>query len=225
MTQIYQHLQSTKENLELPKTKTPPTRKSPKSLVIYGPPKIGKTSILAQLEDCLILDLEDGTDMVESLKVKINNLDELSTVGKAIISAGKPYKYIAVDTVTQLEVWCEDLATRMYKETAMGKNFDKEGKGLSVLSLPNGGGYLYLRLAYKLWRDRLSQLAERIIYVGHLKDKMLEKEGKEVASGDIDLTGKVRSIVCSDADAIGYIFRERHHHDKLCFWRECQCRL
>ena len=197
-----------KEQLNLPKTKVGVTRKSPKNLVMYGPPKIGKTTAIAKLDNCLIIDLEDGSDMVEALKIKANNLSELSTIGKAIINDGRPYKYIAVDTVTQLEVWCETEAKELYKQTPMGKNFDPDNKGLSVLSLPQGAGYLFLRIAYKKWLERLNKLADHVILIGHLKDKITEKKGKEVTSKDLDLTGKIRSITCANADAIGYVFRD-----------------
>ena len=62
--------------MELPKTKIKASRKSPKNMIIYGAPKIGKTTVLSQLDDCLILDLEDGSDMVDALKVKVGNLKE-----------------------------------------------------------------------------------------------------------------------------------------------------
>ena len=78
-------------------------------MVIYGPPKIGKTTALSQLKDCLIIDLEDGSDMVDALKVQVENLAELAEVGKAIMKDNKPYKYIAIDTITKLEEWCDCL--------------------------------------------------------------------------------------------------------------------
>jgi len=192
----------------LPDKKTKASRKSPKNMIIYGPPKIGKTTALSKLDDCLILDLEDGTDMVDALKIKIKNIENLTEVGKAIFDKNRPYKYIAVDTVTQLEVWCEEEAKNIYRQTPMGKNFDPGDKGISILSLPQGGGYLYLRMAYKKWLDRLNKLADHVILVGHLKDRMIEKKGKEVAVKDLDLTGKIRNITCANADAIGYIYRE-----------------
>ena len=193
--------------MELPTKKVKASRKSPKNMIIYGPPKIGKTTILSQLDNCLIIDLENGSDMVDALKVKVNSLAELATLGREIIKQGKPYKYIAIDTISKLE-WCEGEAKKMYKLTAMGKNFDKNNEGLSILSLPNGGGYLYLRLAYKKWIDRLNLLADKIILVGHLRDKMLEKKGKEVSVKDLDLTGKIKQMTCSNTDAIGYVYRE-----------------
>ena len=193
---------------KLPKTIVKASRKSPKNMVIYGPPKIGKTTMLSKLDNCLIIDLEDGSDMVDALKVKVNNLSMLATIGKEIIQEQRPYKYVAIDTISKLEEWCEVEGKRIYMKTPMGKNFEQKNPGASVLSLPNGAGYLYLRIAYKQWIDRLNLLADHIILVGHLKDKMLEKKGKEVAVKDLDLTGKIKQITCAGADAIGYIFRE-----------------
>ena len=145
--------------------------------------------------------------MVDALKIKVNSLAELAKVGQAIISEGKPYKYIAIDTITQLEVWCEDEAKKMYQATPMGKNFDQQNKGLSVLTLPQGAGYLYLRKAFMKWSFRLSKLADHVIFVGHLKDKYLTKNGKEVKANDLSLSGKLREITCANADAIGLVYR------------------
>lgn len=196
------------EIMELPKAKVKASRKSPKNMIIYGAPKIGKTTVLSQLDNCLIIDLEDGSDMVDALKVKAHNLKDLQAIGSAIIKEGKPYKYIAIDTISKLEEWCEVYAKQIYMRTPMGKNFEKNNPGASVLSLPNGAGYLYLRMAYKEWIDKLNKLADHVILVGHLKDKMLEKKGKEVAVKDLDLTGKIKQITCTNSDAIGYIYRE-----------------
>jgi len=194
--------------MELPTKKVKASRKSPKNMIIYGPPKIGKTTVLSQLDNCLIIDLEEGSDMVDALKIKVKNLKDLADVGREIIKQKKPYKYVAIDTISKLEEWCEDEAKQIYMKTPMGKNFEQKNPGMSVLSLPNGAGYLYLRMAYKKWVDRLNMLADHVILVGHLKDKMLEKKGKEVAVKDLDLTGKIKQITCANADAVGYIYRE-----------------
>jgi Cdc6-like AAA superfamily ATPase len=194
--------------MELPTKKVKASRKSPKNMIIYGAPKIGKTTVLSELDNCLIIDLEDGSDMIDALKIKANSLKELQAVGTAIMKEGRPYKYIAIDTISKLEEMCESHAKQIYMKTPMGKNFDTKNPGASVLSLPNGAGYLYLRMAYKEWIDKLNKLADHIILVGHLKDKMLEKKGKEVAVKDLDLTGKIKQITCANADAVGYIYRE-----------------
>ena len=193
---------------KLPKKKVKASRKSPKNMIIYGAPKIGKTTVLSQLDDCLIIDLEQGSDMLDALKVQVNSLKELGEIGKEIYQEGKPYKDVAIDTISKLEEWCEEEGKQIYLKTPMGKNFEQKNPGMSILSLPNGAGYLYLRMAYKKWIDRLNTLADHVILVGHLKDKMLEKKGKEVAVKDLDLTGKIKQITCANADAVGYIYRD-----------------
>ncbi len=58
--------------------------------------------------------------------------------------------------------------------------------------------------------NAITSCFERTIFLGHLKDKMLEKDGKEVSARDIDLTGKLRNIACANSDAIGYLYRDKN---------------
>lgn len=156
------------------------------------------------MENTLLIDLEKGSSFVEALKFNVTSLQELHALGEAIKEKGKPYSRIAIDTVTKLEEWCEEAGTNLYKRTPIGRNFT----GKSVLELPNGAGYFWLRTAFEYWRDYLLTLADEVILIGHLKDKLIEVQGKEVAAKDIDLTGKIRSITCAAADAIGYLYRK-----------------
>jgi hypothetical protein len=193
--------------IELPTKKVLATRANPKRLVIYSKPKAGKTSALALLDDCLLLDFEKGSDYVDAMKLKIDSLQGLKEVGAEIVKAGKPYKYIAVDTVTALEELCLGYATQLYQNTPMGKTF----AGDNVLKLPNGAGYLYLREAFFKILDYIETLVPddgSIILLGHLKDKNIEVAGKEVSAVDLDLTGKIKALVCAKADAIGLLSRK-----------------
>jgi hypothetical protein len=188
----------------LPTAKIKGSRVNPKRIVIYSKPKTGKTTAYAGLDNNLILDLENGADYVDALKVKISNLQELLDAGKAIKEAGKPYDYVTIDTVTALEEMIMPLAIKLYRETSMGKNFD----GATVANLPNGAGYLYIRQAFFQVLDFIDTLAPTIILSGHIKDKQVDDKGELVMSANIDLTGKIKSMICANADAIGYMFRK-----------------
>jgi hypothetical protein len=191
-------------SIVLPTKKVAAVRQNPKRIVIYSKPKTGKTTAYAGLEDNLILDLENGTDYVEALKVKIGSLQELLDTGKAIKAAGNPYKFITVDTVTALEDMIMPLAVKLYRATSMGKNYD----GDNVTTLPNGAGYLYIRQAFFQVLDFIDTLAPTIILSGHIKDKVVDDKGEMVMSANIDLTGKIKSLICANADAIGYMYRK-----------------
>jgi hypothetical protein len=173
-------------------------------MIIYSKPKTGKTTAYAGLDDNLILDLESGSDYVEALKIKVNTLQELLDAGKAIKAAGNPYKYVTVDTVTALEDMIQPLAIKLYRQTPMGKNYD----GDNVTTLPNGAGYLYIRQAFFQVLDFIDTLAPHIILSGHIKDKVVDDKGEMVMSANIDLTGKIKSLICANADAIGYMYRK-----------------
>lgn len=205
----------------LPMQKVKAAHKSPKNLILFSKPKVGKTELLAQLEDCLILDLEEGSDYVDALKIKAGSVQEIKAIGEQIKAAraesGKPpYKYIAVDTVTALESICVPYAEILYAKTSMGqywfkgKTGQKSGKSQygTVLNLPNGQGWGYLREAVTKMVEYLKDLAPRLILVGHVKDVLLEKSGGEFNSQDLDLTGKIKRILSSQSDAIGYMYRK-----------------
>ncbi len=191
-------------SIVLPTKKVKANRVNPKRLIVYSKPKTGKTTAFAGLDDNLIIDLENGADYVEAMKVKANNLQELKEVGKAIKEAGYPYQYITIDTVTALEDMVMPLAINLYKQTPMGKNYS----GDSILTLPNGAGYLYVRQAFFQVLDFIDTLAPHIILSGHIKDKQVDDKGEMVMSANIDLTGKIKSLICANADAIGYMYRK-----------------
>jgi hypothetical protein len=188
----------------LPTSKVKAARQNPKRIVIYSKPKTGKTTAYAGLENNLILDLENGTDFIDALKVKIGGLQELLDAGKAIKAAGCPYDFITIDTVTALEEMIMPLAIKLYKATSMGKNYD----GDNLTTLPNGAGYLYIRQAFFQVLDFIDTLAPTIILSGHIKDKVVDDKGEMVMSANIDLTGKIKSLICAQADAIGYMYRK-----------------
>ena len=191
-------------SIVLPTTKVKTDRVNAKRIVIYSKPKTGKTTAFAGLENNLILYLENGSDYVEALKVKISSLQELLDTGKAIKAAGSPYKYVTIDTVTALEEMIMPLAIKLYKATSMGKNYD----GDNITTLANGAGYLYIRQAFFQVLDFIDTLAPHIILSGHIKDKVIDDKGELVMAANIDLTGKIKSLICANADAIGYMYRK-----------------
>ena len=135
---------------ELPTTKTKAERANPKKIILFSNPKVGKTQAVAALEGNLILDLEDGSQFVDAMKINIRKLakDEnktpliiLKEVINKISEANKAkgdfvYKYITIDTVTELENISLELANKLYQGTPMGRNWI----GDDVTKLPNGAG-------------------------------------------------------------------------------------
>jgi hypothetical protein len=189
--------------MELPLKKIPALLQDPKNLILYGLPKVGKTTLLSQLEDNLIIDTENGSDYVDALKVKVKSIEDIIDLCKSIKEAGMPYKFATIDTISALEDMCAPLALKRYI-----KDFpDYEGE---LLDIPFGGGYSRLRQAILDVIAMINKVVPRIIVVGHVKDKVLKKvdDSGEAVTRDINLTGKTSDSLVRDSDAIGFIFRD-----------------
>lgn len=201
----------------LPTKKIKAESQDPQRLVIFAKPKTGKTTAVSLLDDCLILDLDDGTRSIDALKVKIETAKQLEEVCQAIYKSKKKYKYLAIDTVTKLEEFCEWEATETYMKSTIGKKFNRDSLGNvlprkeweSVITLPQGAGYYHVRVAFKRWLNIFDKLAPRIILIAHIKDKFINEMGQEINVNAIDLTGKLAGIVTANSDSIGYLFVDR----------------
>ena len=197
-------------SLILPKEKSTPKINNPKFLILFGRPKAGKSTLMANLENNLIIDLDNGYQALSALVVQARTVNDFAEIANAlreeIKKEGKfPYKYITIDNATRLEEMCLSYAVQLYRQTPMGKTY----QGTDVRTLPNGSGYMYLRQAVRKVIDMFRDLCDSLILVAHVKEKMINKEGEELSEMSIDLTGKLGDILCGEADAIGYVYRKK----------------
>ena len=195
----------------LPKEKNKPKINNPRFLILYGKPKSGKTTLASQLENNLIIDLEGGSEFLEALSIQARTINDLGEISRAIqeqitATGKKPYKYITIDNATRLEELCLGYAKTLYQLTPIGKSYN----GDDVRTLPNGGGYMYLRQAVRKVLDMFRNLTDNFILIGHVKEKMINKEGEELSEMALDLVGKLGDITCGEADAVGYIYRKKN---------------
>lgn len=195
--------------ITLPTNKVPATATNPKFLVCYGKPKSGKTSMLAQLDGNLIIDLEGGSTYMDALAIQARTISDFGEIAQAIRAKNEEvghsfYRYITIDNATRLEEICLPYAKTLYMQTPLGKTW----KGTDVRQLPNGQGYLYLRQAVRKVIDMFRELTDYFILVGHVKDVMIDNNGEELSEMALDLVGKLSSIVCGEADAVGFVYRK-----------------
>lgn len=217
--------------IELPTQRREAQQYNPRLLVLFGKPKSGKSTLMASLDDNLIIDLEDGYRALSVMSVPAFNANALFEIRQALhekaLKDNKcPYRFITIDNATRLEEMALPYAAAKYRNTPLGQSWgllkdpknplmnakDKNGKSIpdpkaDVRMLPNGAGYLYLRQAVRELVDMFKPYCETLILVGHVKDKQIQKNGEEMSEMSVDLAGKLGDIICGEADAIGYIYR------------------
>ena len=195
--------------LILPTEKVPASSVNPQFLILYGRPKSGKTSAVAQLYNNLIIDLEGGSKFIDAMAVQARSIKDLGEIASAIrqknIEVGHSfYKRITIDNATRLEEICLSYAATLYRQSPVGKNW----KGDDVRTLPSGSGYFYLRQAVQKVISMFRELCDEFILIGHVKDVMIDNNGEELSEMALDLVGKLSSIVCGEADAVGLVYRK-----------------
>jgi hypothetical protein len=191
-------------SITLPTAPVSAETQDPKYLILFGLPKVGKTTVLSTLPNNLILDFEQGSKYVTALKMPVETLKDLKEIVKAIKDAGKPYKYITIDTVTAVEEMAKPVALQMWKNSPM---YTEKYEVKDITQVPNGAGYSFWRQAIEAIIDLVASAADNIILCGHVKDSALS----ENASGSLktlDLTGKVSRILSAKSDAIGFVHRD-----------------
>jgi len=182
--------------MKLKKEKRKAVSINPSTLLLYGAPKVGKTTMLSQLDDCLIIDTEKGSRMVEGYIQEVNSRDELIETLIAIKeSKDVKYKYIAIDTIDKVAEWAE---RRVCEEEGVN----------SIADLAFGKGYGLVREKVAKTISHFKEVAEHLIIIGHRKVAYAVTEGNPIVIPEsLDLTGKLKNVIMAGCDAIGYVYR------------------
>lgn len=191
------------------------------SIIIASRPGMGKTQALMQLPDSIIFDYEDSSSFYRG-KADVVNIQDIvnkegcgpiAATGKAISAlkaAGKKYTYGIIDTISKLDDHAEGLALVNYKNSPIGKNFN----GRSVFELPRGSGYYWHREAFQSLFPMFDGLFDKQILVAHVKDSSIVKDGEDIHTTDIRLTGALRDIFSAKQDACGILTMDKKEPNK-----------
>ena len=178
--------------MALKKVKRKAVSQNPKTMLLYGAPKVGKTTALSQLDDCLIIDTEGGANMIEGYVHSINSRKELIELLKQA-QEGHEYKYVAIDTIDKIATWaeqavCEEESVSAVQDLAFGKGFGLvREKVLNTVSI-------------------LKTIFPHVIIIGHRKWARAVVDSKAIVEPEsLDLTGKLKNMLMADCDAKGYV--------------------
>ena len=169
---------------------------NPAVLLLYGAPKVGKTTMLSKLDDCLIVDTERGSRMIEGYISEVSSRDELiETLIELKESKDVKYKYVALDTIDKITEWAERRVCEEENVRAIG-------------DLAFGKGYGMVREKVVQTIEAFRNVTEHLIIIGHRKVAYAVTDGSTIVIPEsLDLTGKLKNVIMSGADAIGYVYR------------------
>ena len=192
-------------------TKITPTKISTdikgRSFLLYGPPKVGKTSLSAQFPKPIILAFEKGYEALDNAYVvDMTSWSDFKTVCRQLKNkqVRDMYDTVVLDTA-QIAY---DLAVQ----------FVCSNNGVTALSdVPYGKAYKMVENEFGKSLREITQLGYGIVAIAHEKVKKADKDGNALQVAP-DLEKRCLSIINKLVDVVGYITNEYDENEKNTRW-------
>ena len=126
---------------------------------IYGPEKLGKSTLAAKFPSPIVLDTEDGTHHLDVARVSIGSWDELRAAIAEIGSKPTEFKTVVIDSAD----WAERLLVEHLLAEHKQKSIEGFGFGKGYTLLAEGFGRLLNQC------DALVGVGLHVVFVAHSK--------------------------------------------------------
>jgi len=162
--------------------------------MLYGLPKVGKSTFASKLPNALFLATESGHNHLEIFKVDINSWDDVLALGPELAKNPSGFKTIIIDTVDILYSHCEKWVCK------------REGiKHISDLGFGKGYNFVkdeFQRVMYKF----SNQLGLGIMFLSHAKERTFKKTTLEFTYMDNSLGNSTSQFICAMCDFVFYAY-------------------
>lgn len=140
---------------------TTETKKEPPRLVVYGPPKVGKSTFCSEAPNALTIALEKGTKNIKTAKIDgVENYVEFGMLVNELLNTEHEYKTLVIDNIT----WLQNLIHKRVCEEDGVTSIEKVQKGF-------GKGYKVAAEKFMFLLTQLDRLVEEknmaVVFVGH----------------------------------------------------------
>ncbi len=178
----------------------------PPRLVIYGPPKIGKTSLAAEFPSPVFLMTEDGTPAgLDIIGQRVNSFTELMAWLEALGTQEHTFQTVVLDNLS-------DIQRFVYDETC-ARGDDKGNKKSRIEDFGYGKGYVY---ALSVWQELLDCLnwlrGERklgfILLAHSTVTRFDDPETVSYSRYQLDIHDKAATLIHKSVDAILMVKRD-----------------
>ena len=167
-----------------------------KFLLVYGLPKVGKTTLLSKLPHSLILAFEAGTNALNNAYVQpIKKWTDAKSVLRELRKEAvqEKFHFIGVDTVDIAWSLCEKYICQQNQVQNLG-------------DIPWGRGHALCKQEFEDFFREIAQLGYGICFVSHSTEKtMKDEKGNDYVSLAPALPSRPYDIVNKMVDIIGYI--------------------
>lgn len=177
--------------MKLPEKKSVPLEKIEDYLIlVYGQPKIGKSTFCASMPDPIFIATEAGLNSLEVYQLPVTNWAEfLEACGE--VKSSDRFSTVVVDTIDNAYQYClEHVCKREGFPYPREENFGKD--------------WFLITQEFKRVIGKLSQGPRGVVLVSHSQDVTLKTSTSEITKAVPAITGKAREFLLGLADVILY---------------------
>lgn len=164
------------------------------SMLLYGAPKIGKSTFCSRFDNALFLACEPGLSYLETYNVNISSwrdfLDALTELEK-----GCTFKTLVIDTVDQMWAYCVRALLDAYKIQFVG-------------DLAFGKGYALIEGEFQKAIMRLTALRKGLVFISHAYLDEVDTIQGQVKKFLPTIPEKARKYILPLVDIIGFATAE-----------------
>lgn len=178
--------------LTLPTAKTKPaTELGKQTILLYAPPKLGKSTFASQFPEAMFFECEPGLNHLEVFKVPTYKWEDFLEVCKLVAKGDHNFKTLVIDTVDNAFKMCSDYVCSKH-------GIDYEG------DLGHGKGWALVKNEWHRVLTRLASLPYGLILISHALDKTIETRTGEYTKTQPSLPDRARNVVLGLVDIILY---------------------
>jgi len=179
--------------IKLPNEKTSGIVKLDKiKLLLYGPPKIGKTTLASGFPNTLFLATEKGYESHKIYKIDIESWIEFKEVVTLLTTKKCKYKTLVIDTVDLLFNQCEN-------------HICKKLKIIHLSDLSFGKAYEIVSKEFELVINKLFLKDYGLIFISHTKIVELISRTGKISKISPTLSNVARKVLIPKVSVIGYL--------------------
>lgn len=161
------------------------------NIILYAPPKFGKTTFASHFPNTLFLATEPGLNEIECFKLDIQTWDQMREAYKLLAEGNHEYQTVVVDTIDNGFQFCAKDACDAY-------NVIHENE------VPFGAATGRLNTNFFRFLMMLTQLPYTIILISHEKQKEVTVNGNKILKSTPSLSTKNAEKVTGLVDVILY---------------------
>lgn len=163
------------------------------NVLIYGPPKVGKTTLAAQIPNAFWLTTERGHNFVEIREQQINKWEDVLEIGKALITQTHGIKTLVIDIADYFFKHCERYVMEKHKVEHPS-------------DLAYGKGFSLVKDEFTRVVTRLNSVGCGMVFISHAKEKTQKTKTGEWTVMGTSMPGTAESLIAGMCDIILYCY-------------------